>query len=719
MRRVLLVLPLLIACDPAPPRPPAVPTGATGFVGTGSLPTLTDDAGDSSAKKHEVIVSAGSMGSCAIDRDQRVVCWGSNAWGGLGTGLSKDKRAPFFVGTPKAIAVDGRGSHVCAVSVSGHVDCWGANLTGAAGQANAHVVTTPSRVPMLSDIVDISASADRTCAIDRSRQLWCWGETDLPTLGAKKTKARPTPEKVPGLSRVRSVAAGWLHHCAIDTGGRAWCWGRNSAGQLGTGRTSDLEPLPTEVTVLGEITQISAGGNHTCALDNAKSVFCWGDNNQSELGIEGGDSVSAVKVPGMDNVESVASGQTFNCALRAGEVFCWGSNQYGQLAQKRLRPHARPAKVQGLPPIASISAGHGGHACATSREGDIFCWGRADSAQLGVGADTDIARTPMMVRGVSDVDMIDTAYTTNCASIDGRIHCWNNDDNEPRLMRIPGMNGVKSFAMGLDHGCALMADASVKCWGARFAVGPRPQGRGFKVRARTVDGLSDIVQLAARGSRNCAVNQSGEVWCWGGAVPGGGSGTVVAFPPTKVPGIRAAKRIQMNGTTGCAIVGAQGGVKCWQLGDGQDNPAARTISGVGSVIDLALDREHCALDRGGQVLCWNKRNPTPKAQPIGEKEKIVDIASGIDHLCALEQGGDVLCLGRNNKGQRGDGQEGSGAGSGYARNLNNVKAIAAQGHHTCAKLARGEVACWGWPDPAAIGPPMVVTEPVKVVMPRR
>ena len=46
------------------------------------------------------------------------------------------------------------------------------------------------------------------------------------------TDERTSPVVVNGLTDVTALATGWLHTCAVDQAGRVSCWGSNGSGQL-------------------------------------------------------------------------------------------------------------------------------------------------------------------------------------------------------------------------------------------------------------------------------------------------------------------------------------------------------------------------------------------------------------------------------------------------------------------------------------------------------
>jgi alpha-tubulin suppressor-like RCC1 family protein len=73
-----------------------------------------------------------------------------------------------------------------------------------------------------------------------------------------------------GLGTIVDVSCGGAHTCAVDDAGRVTCWGDSFSGQS------------TVAAGLGTIVAVTTGRNHTCVLDDAGGVSCWGSNDQNQ-----------------------------------------------------------------------------------------------------------------------------------------------------------------------------------------------------------------------------------------------------------------------------------------------------------------------------------------------------------------------------------------------------------------------------------------------------
>ncbi len=140
------------------------------------------------------------------------------------------------------------------------------------------------------------------------------------------------------------LATGNAHTCALLDRGAVRCWGAGSFGRLGYGNTDDIgdDEIPAsagDVDVGGTVTQIAAGSAHTCALLDRGAVRCWGAGSFGRLGYGNTDDIGDDETPASagdvdvgGTVTQIAAGGAHTCALLdTGAVRCWGLGGLGKL----------------------------------------------------------------------------------------------------------------------------------------------------------------------------------------------------------------------------------------------------------------------------------------------------------------------------------------------------------------------------------------------------
>ena len=198
------------------------------------------------------------------------------------------------------------------------------------------------------NLTQITVGGEHTCALDAAGTAYCWGENEEDgDLGDGTTTNSDVPVAVDSSGvlagkNLTQITTGQQATCAVDDTGAAYCWG-SGGGELGDGSAagSDVPVAVDESGVLaGKIlTQITVGGNYTCALDGTGAAYCWGENNNGQLG---DGSTANSSVPVAVNVNGVLAGKTLTqitagfggstCALDStGAAYCWGYNYYGEL----------------------------------------------------------------------------------------------------------------------------------------------------------------------------------------------------------------------------------------------------------------------------------------------------------------------------------------------------------------------------------------------------
>jgi alpha-tubulin suppressor-like RCC1 family protein len=359
-----------------------------------------------------------------------------------------------------------------------------------------------------------------------------------------------------GADPVAEISAGHFHTCARFLSGKVACWGKNDEGQIGDGKDPASEPvagLPSFVDKAADAALLSCGEADNCILKKDQTIWCWGANDEGQLGNGSQDAVlGAVQVVGISTGQAPAAGDAFNCAiLTSGNVVCWGTNAVGQLGDGKdaaVEPRSViPVQVSGITDAVELSLGES-HACAVLQSGGVVCWGHNDFGQLGLG------------------------------ELDG---------GQPASSNIPvavaGLSGVKHVELGEKHSCAVTATHELYCWGSNDLgqLGDETVTATMSPTPVQITGITVPKGVSAAGSHTCAYAEDGEVYCWGSNADGeSGQDPATSAQlkkPTIVAGVAGAKSITVGNEHSCAQL-STGNVVCWghnnlgQLGDGLKEP---------------------------------------------------------------------------------------------------------------------------------------------------
>ena len=247
----------------------------------------------------------------------------------------------------------------------------------------------------------ITGGQGHTCTLLSSSILKCWGDNGTGQLGDRTATQRLTPVDVSGLSSaVSAISAANYHTCALLSTGAVKCWGSENNGTLGNAGGGNA-PGGAITGFSADVIALASGIRHTCALLSTGGVQCWGVNEEGQLGngtITSGSS-NPVTVSGISTAVAISGGNTTSCALlSSGEVKCWGRNVSGQLGNGTTTSSSTPVTVSGL---SAVAIGNGYyHACALLSSGAARCWGHNSSGQLGNGTTSNTNSTPVSVTGI-------------------------------------------------------------------------------------------------------------------------------------------------------------------------------------------------------------------------------------------------------------------------------------------------------------------------------
>ena len=391
---------------------------------------------------------------------------------------------------------------------------------------------------------------------------------------------------------------------------------------------------------------------------------------------------------------------------------------------------AEPASAPASAAAGSLDAG-AAHSCALVAASALRCWGYGAIGQLGSGATATIG-----------------------------------DDETPAAVAPvalgPGRS-AKAVAAGAHHTCAVLDDASVRCWGfggdgrlgyagtasigddePPAAAGPVVLGAGRTATA-----------ITAGTGHTCALLDDGSVRCWGYGADGRlGYGDVAsvgddeppaAAGPVNLGAGRTARAISAGSGHTCALLD-DGSVRCWgyaangrlgyadtvRIGDDETPAAAGPVDlgpGRTATAITAGEAHTCAILDDGAVRCWGyglygalgygyttnvgDDEPPSAAEPVylGVGTTAVAISAGELHTCIVQNDGRVRCWGFGGNGRLGyanarnigDNELAFAAGTVDVGAGRTATAISAGSFHTCARLDDGGVRCWGYASSGRLG----------------
>jgi alpha-tubulin suppressor-like RCC1 family protein len=376
-----------------------------------------------------------------------------------------------------------------------------------------------------------------------------------------------------------------------------------ACGGDGTGpsdESSDGEPFRLE--------SITLGSRHTCGLTPAGKAYCWGFNEDGQLG-DGSttDRSTPVAVAGDLTFRTLQAGGVHNCGITTdGAIWCWGYNRGGRLGDGTTADRPFPVRVAGSPQLVSLSIG-GSYSCGLTAAGGAYCWGFNFDGQFGNGKE--------VVEGacvVGDPDIPDILGI-------GRPYC---------TRPVPAAYGLtlRTLEPGSHNACGLTPEGKAYCWGSNRTGQVGDGTTTDRLTPAPVASNLSYADLSGEAWYACALRDDGVADCWGhlpSAYMGENHIPMGATVPAPLTGLKL-RSVSLGNQVACGLTD-DGTTQCWgdhlhgALGDGRmrdplnpnDRPSMtpRRVLG-GRIFETVVANFYraCGLMSDRVAYCWGMNN---------------------------------------------------------------------------------------------------------------
>ncbi len=327
--------------------------------------------------------AANGNGTYFVDLNHSLWSVGREDWGDLGDGRgSKDLDIPVRVVAGGVDSVQTRTEHVLYRELNGSLMGFGRGGEGQlTGHSNSYLPTSVYPGQVLSFATGRSHSA----MVLTDGSLWSFGKNNRGQLGDGNTTDRTSPVRILE-ANVSQVAAGYDHTLFLKTDGSVWAMGRNRSGQLGDGTQTDrLSPVQI---IEANASGVACGGDFSFVLKNDGSLWSFGAFGDDRRGIKNNSTFLPQQVM-PSGVVSVAGGEFHSLILKTdGSLWSTGSGKWGKTGHGQYGNYHLPVKIVEVG-VAGIATGKH-HSLYWTDTGEVYVFGYNGSGQLGLGTTLNV-----------------------------------------------------------------------------------------------------------------------------------------------------------------------------------------------------------------------------------------------------------------------------------------------------------------------------------------
>lgn len=301
-------------------------------------------------------------------------------------------------------------TYTAIITQNGELYVFGHGFQGRLGTGDENNVSIPQKLTEIPKVSQVSCGQSHTAFVTQDGDLYTFGSANSGKLGhGRGVNVSYTPKKVVGIPKVLQVSCGHDHTAFITLDGDLYTFGNGIWWHFPIDDPFDASYTPRKVPNIPKVSQVSCGTDKTIILTYNRHELYVYDNRRHVLKI-----ISMVP-----KISQISCGWTVRAFVTDdGDLYTFGT---GYLGNGRRGDDdgetTEPQKIENLPPISMISCG-GEHVAFVARNGDLYTFGNGYFGRLG-DKDTSIhtVLTPYKVEGIPPVSTVScgdnhTAFVT-------------------------------------------------------------------------------------------------------------------------------------------------------------------------------------------------------------------------------------------------------------------------------------------------------------------
>ena len=264
---------------------------------------------------------------------------------------------------------------------------------------------------------------NHTITLSNDGTLHSFGYNGFGQLGLGNNNDVSVPSRITTLPKIKQVSCGGHHTFCIDYEGFLWAFGNNGNGQLGTGNTTNFN-VPQKILEIPPVVSVSCGYEYTLIITNDSNLWACGYNGEGQLFLNNQESQSKFRQTSFSNISKISAGYRHSLFQNnKGEIFGCGRNNSGAVGLGHFNhPQIQVSPILNAPGnIVHFCCGHQ-QSYFLDSEGNVYSAGYNGRGELGLGHNTN-QNTLNKIPNIPPIQSI-SSIRYSCYLIDFEGNVW-------------------------------------------------------------------------------------------------------------------------------------------------------------------------------------------------------------------------------------------------------------------------------------------------------